>query len=179
MSEQIPLAHFDRSKPFYPLVMQYIAQLIGFKDLLARGCIGPPDIERAMENFIGTDRTETSKNLTKLLGPLELRASAHVETLKVPVDAIAKELVANHLFLINYLPISAGSVLMLAHEICKEKPAHDTGPLWEFLRIVATHQDMAANSILSMGSHGVLLNGNLLRSCRNFRTCHSSKEKME
>lgn len=34
---QVPVNHFDRSKPFYPLVTHYLAQLIGFKELLLRG----------------------------------------------------------------------------------------------------------------------------------------------
>jgi hypothetical protein len=31
--------HFDRSKPFYPLVVHYVCQLFGFKELSAHGVV--------------------------------------------------------------------------------------------------------------------------------------------
>jgi hypothetical protein len=30
--------------------------------------------------------------------------------------------------------LTAGSLLVLAHELCREEPFNDRGPLWEFLR---------------------------------------------
>jgi len=140
MNGAVPLAHFDRGKPFYPLVMQYAMQLVGFKELAVRGAVGGPDVKQAVNKVTGlsdeqsADAANLAANLEKLLGPLELRSSVRVQPLLVPVDDIAKEVVSNVWFLGNYLLLSAGSVLILAHELCKDKAAHDTGPLWEFLR---------------------------------------------
>ncbi len=39
MTTKVQKNHFDRSKPFYPLVMNYLILLIGFKDLAGRGVI--------------------------------------------------------------------------------------------------------------------------------------------
>jgi hypothetical protein len=72
MPEGIP-NHFDRSKPFYPLVMGYLVQLHGLKELLARGL---PRMERVIQ-FTSTHATteeaaEVSAQLQQLLGPLRL-----------------------------------------------------------------------------------------------------------
>lgn len=49
-------------------------------------------------------------------------------------DELGRELVANLTYLSSALMRSAGSLLILAHEISKDEPWHDQGPLWEFLR---------------------------------------------
>jgi hypothetical protein len=140
MSAAIPVAHFDRKKPFYPLVMQYAIQLVGFKELGARGTHGLPEITEAIQRLRGRDAERTfalesiEADLSELLGPLELASSARGDTIQIATNDIAKELAANHEFLIDFLLLPAGSVVVLAHELCKYKPAHDTGPLWEFLR---------------------------------------------
>jgi hypothetical protein len=137
----IPLAHFGRGKPFYPLVMQYALQLVGFKELAIRGAMGGADIKQAVNQVVGLPEQKAiaaanlAENLEKLLGPLELRSAVMgSQALLVPVDDIAKEVVSNVWFLSTYLMRSAGSVLILGHELCKDMTAHDTGPLWEFLR---------------------------------------------
>jgi len=135
----VPVAHFDPAKPFYPLVMQYVAQLVGFKELAVRGRLGPPGIEQMIASATRVSRTQSADavkfaaDLPKLLGPLELRSSITAQPLVVSVDDIAKELASNPQFLIAYCLLSAGSVLILAHELCKDKAAHNTEPLWEFL----------------------------------------------
>ena len=136
----LPVAHFDRAKPFYPLVTQYVAQLVGFKELAVRGRFGPPDIEQTITNVTAlsgkesADAAKLAADLRILLGPLQLRSSITAQPLVVPVDDIANELASNPQFSIAYCLLSAGSVLILAHELCKDKAAYDTGPLWEFLR---------------------------------------------
>lgn len=140
MSANVPLAHFDRSKPFYPLVMQYCIQLVGFKELTVRYVAGTSTLQEAICRVTrlspeqSTDAAGLAANLKKLLGPLELCSSFRAEPLKVPVDDIAQEVGSNAVFLGSHLMLSAGSVLVLAHEMCKHKSAHNTGPLWEFLR---------------------------------------------
>ena len=136
----VPVAHFDRAKPFYPLVTQYAAQLVGFKELAVRGVLGRPDIEQTIRNVTGLPRKESvdaanaAENLAKILGPLELRSSVFPMPLVVSVDDIANELASNLRSFFSYVLLSAGNVLILAHELCKDKAAYDTGPLWEFLR---------------------------------------------
>lgn len=139
MSGPIPLAHFDRGKPFYPLIMQYVIQLVGFKELGVRGLIGTPDVKQFIQKLTGigeensADVATLSMKLAELLGPLKLGSSVSTERLEVPADDIAKELVSNVQFLSKYFFLSAGNILILAHELCKDKLAHDTGLLWEFL----------------------------------------------
>lgn len=140
MNESIPIAHFDRGKPFYPLVIQYVIQLVGFKDLAVRGVIGTQDVKQVINKITGISEdnsnivAELSAKLTELLGPLKLNYSVRTERLEVPADDIAKELASNIQFLSKYFFLSAGNMLILAHELCKDKPNHDTGLLWEFLR---------------------------------------------
>jgi len=50
-----PVNHFDRSKPFYPIVMGYLFQLFGLKEMLVRGAIGKrvirmDDLEKHIQN---------------------------------------------------------------------------------------------------------------------------------
>ena len=37
---------FNRAKPYYPLVINYVSQLIGMKELLIRGVVGPRNSTR-------------------------------------------------------------------------------------------------------------------------------------
>ena len=139
----VPANYFDRGKPFYPLVMIYISQLLGLKELMVRGLIGPRkitdgDIARAaaleagsaVPDVLSTLRT----SIEKLLGPLELRSEFNGNYIIVDADEFGRELVQNHAFLLPYYIRAASSLLVLAHEITKGRPYRDTGVLWEFLR---------------------------------------------
>ena len=44
------------------------------------------------------------------------------------------EIAGNANYLLRSFMKSAGSLLIVAHEISKDNPWHDHGPLWEFLR---------------------------------------------
>lgn len=37
MDQTIPANHFDRSNPFFPIVVNYFIQLLGFKEVALRG----------------------------------------------------------------------------------------------------------------------------------------------
>jgi hypothetical protein len=141
----IPVNHFDRGKPFYPIFVSYLIQIIGFKELAARGVIGPPypnveEIVRKIDNSgaIGEaaqreiEIEEASKQLSKLLGPLQLRSEFQNNHIVVEIDDIAKDIAANADYLSSYLLLAAGHLLILAYELCKTYS--DKGPLWEFLR---------------------------------------------
>jgi hypothetical protein len=140
MNNPFQLVQFDRSKPFYPLVLNYFIQLIGFKELVIRGVLGGSDLKQAVSKITGLadekseDAAKLAIELQQLLGPLQLASSVSGTYLLLPADDIAKEFASNVLFVSNHLMLSAGSVLILSHELCKDKPAHDQGPLWEFLR---------------------------------------------
>ena len=134
---------FDRGKPFYPLIMNYVIQLAGWKELAARAFAGASDVKhlfnkqtrpQPLSKKEQTSIAEMSSNLCKLLGPLELRSEYGDNHISVDIDALARELVSNHSYLISFHMLAAGSVLILAHEICQDKPYHDEGALWEFLR---------------------------------------------
>jgi len=140
---QVPMNHFDRSKPFYPLVMHYLAQLIGIKELALRGIVGSESLEALVDRIpalgavpAGNEAkvTEVRDELRKLNGPLELRSEYQDNHITIDIDDIARDVVANHLYLLSSTLRSAGSLLILAHEISKDTPWHDTGSLWEFLR---------------------------------------------
>ncbi len=135
--------HFDRSKPFYPLVMNYTTQLLGFKELALRGVAGPREFADVVKQIpaLGqippgkeADAATVHANLRKLMGPLQLRSEYLNSTIDVDVDGMAREVAANSSYLASELMRSAGSLLILAHELNKEQAWHDHGPLWEFLR---------------------------------------------
>ncbi|MBZ0298454.1 MAG: hypothetical protein K8J31_01880 [Anaerolineae bacterium] len=135
----VSLAHFDRGKVFYPLIMQYLIQLLGQKELMIHGLTQLfSDLQQIIVVKPGSeqidDMDDFQKKLSKLLGPLEMASSILPQPLIVPVEMISRDFVENHNYLLDFTLLSAGNMLILAHELCKDKPAHDTGPLWEFLR---------------------------------------------
>lgn len=146
----VPINFFDRSKPFYPLIMNYVIFLIGFKEVALRGVIKElemksgetaepylPVIKKNILHKLSASEKEIVKieqQLSKLLGPLELKSEFQGNYIKVEVDDIAEDLCHNVLYLIKFTMNYPGSLLILAHEISKDKSWYDRGPLWEFLR---------------------------------------------
>lgn len=133
---------FDRGKPFYPLVVNYAVLLAGFKELAVRGIGGGQSLENVLSTLmLGPASSapepvvaELQKGLTQLLGPLRLRSEFINDHITINIDELARELVSNFNYLSSVLMRSAGGLLILAHEISKDSPWHDQGPLWEFLR---------------------------------------------
>ncbi|SMO60344.1 hypothetical protein [Gracilimonas mengyeensis] len=149
---EIPINHFDRSKPFYPLVMSYLLQYHGLKELAVRGVLGRRNItdtvfEKAFPELQEASSEEKGKiqnNLKTLLGPLDLKTS-HGDRIKVEADQVAKEIKSNFNYLLPHVIRSTGSLIILAHENTKGKSYRDKGPLWEFLRHcrnAATHNGL-------------------------------------
>jgi hypothetical protein len=157
MSNSVSINSFDRGKPFYPLIMNYLVLLIGFKDLPAQAALKeiekhsgvnaslnlPELMNAVLKTFsasetgtieLGRQLIEFTKGYSNLLRPLELKSEFQANRIKVKIDEIANELLNNGPYLIKFMMRSAGSLLILAHEISKNKPWHDKGPLWEFLR---------------------------------------------
>jgi hypothetical protein len=149
VSISIPINSFDRGKPFYPLITNYLVLLIGFKDLVARGAIKAIEKDSGLNatinhseftsnlmNFFSSETVakEFKQILTEFKGPLELKSEFQDNYIKVELGDIANELLYNGPYLLGFIMHSAGSLLILAHELSKDKTWHDKGPLWEFLR---------------------------------------------
>ena len=135
--------HFDREKPFYPLVTHYFIQLFGFKELALRGvggCAAVDDLAARVFCHLHPgsnseqERAEVHKKVQKLAGPLELRSEYQGNHIMIDTELLAGEVFQNHKYLLSHMMRSAGSLLILAHELSKDSAWHDCGPLWEFLR---------------------------------------------
>lgn len=132
--------HFNRAKPFYPVVMNYMVQLIGFKELALRGVVGPATVDELLARLkrqpkhANEDVELIRKGVTDLMGPLSLRCEVQSERIVVEIDDVAREIQQEHGYLLPHMLSAAGSSIILAHEFSKDRPWHDQGPLWEFLR---------------------------------------------
>lgn len=131
---------FDRGKPFYPLIINFLTQLLGFKELAVRGLVGQRPIDQVLSQLGGptvfSDEALISlrRSMEAVMGPLELRSEFLANHIKVDVDEIAKEISQNSAYLARSLLYALGGVFILAHEISKDSSWYDQGPLWEFLR---------------------------------------------
>ena len=164
-TKKVPINHFDRGKPFYPLVMNYLVQLLGHNELYIHeidqrlsqgferftnlGVIVPqikrskkivfPQQEAIVERKLATELNalresvaELSERREILLGPLRLRCDYNGKPIEINRDEIANDLVNNHTYILGFTMLTAGSLLILAYEICKTH--NDQSSLWEFLR---------------------------------------------
>jgi hypothetical protein len=128
---------FDRSKPFYPLVVHYVVLLWAFKELaahgvgeLVRGSGGVPD---EMELDHETLESILSTPFAELMPPLELASAAVSDTLSVDIAEIAQDMAMNHHYLLGQtLPSAGGALLIAAYETTKTST--DRGQVWEFFR---------------------------------------------
>ncbi len=127
--------HFDRAKPFYPLVMSYLMQLHSIKELAALGALGTKrrwDLGHLSQTEPKLDALKSAA--AKLLGPLELLVTGDDARLSVPVEFVAQEFLENHQHLILYQIQAALNVLVMAHEVTKNKEYRSIDEKWEFLR---------------------------------------------
>ena len=138
MSTTVSVNHFDRGKPFYPLIMNYLCLLHGFYELAVRGVILDVNAlpKNKIKEFVTKDPQFDIERLiksgsTELPRPLELKSNFDGNFIKVDVDKIAREVTHNVAYLGSFMMRSAGSLLILAYETTHQ--FHDKGPLWEFL----------------------------------------------
>jgi hypothetical protein len=138
-----PPCHFDRAKPFYPLVINYLSQLVGVVELAIRGIAGPMQLDELVERAIiqsGAGAESDTRSLlrqrfqTTIDAPWRLRSEMLDDYIDLPIDLIAKDIAANFEYLMPYFVTAAGIVLVMALEISKGKPWHTRDPMWEFLR---------------------------------------------
>lgn len=163
MSRSTPLPtdlSFDKSGPFYPLIVDYLILLFGVPEMLARGLVARfvPDSPRgrlvpALEDLrkrvqaacIGVPEDEGRKLLAqmeevieggrKLEGPLQLASAALSTPLEAHRDSLAVELLEDCRSKIESLKsAAAGHVLVSAHAVSSQHTDH--GLLWEFFRHV-------------------------------------------
>jgi hypothetical protein len=141
---ELPTLHsFDRSKPFYPIVLNYICQLIGLTELAVRGVAGPRDLDQmvreaqAREQALGihlSDPGVLRAWLQRTSNSRSLRCEMLNRDIGIPFDEIAQELVENYSYLAPYfISAAAGSLFVMAHQVTKGKPWRNNDPLWEFL----------------------------------------------
>src|SRR5262245_37266054 len=119
-----PVNHFDRAKPFYPLIIGYSLQWLGLKELIIRAALGARDVSQE-----AVAKGLQPELLLKLTGPLEMRSEFNGDRIGVDADAIARELLDEGLYLLPFLLRISGSLLILAYETTKDEPYKDTGPL--------------------------------------------------
>ena len=132
--------HFDRGKPFYPLVMNYLIQLHSFKILAVRGIIGSRQADEAISKLISDRFKDTDSKqvedirtvIAQLLGPLELRSEFQNNRITADTDEICQELASNSSYLLPYYFRAAGVLLVLAYYMTETY--NKKKPLWEFLR---------------------------------------------
>jgi hypothetical protein len=139
-----PLNDFDRSKPFYPLVMDFIAGYYGWLAIWSRG-IGRAAADAAERE--GTEVPEdshgvplralaASSQLPSVIKPLGLASRAQGSPIEIDHDALAAESVNESRYLMTQLPRRAENLLLLAWETthgCRTQVT-TREPLWQFLR---------------------------------------------
>ncbi|MBF8265358.1 MAG: hypothetical protein HW384_1222 [Dehalococcoidia bacterium] len=144
MIESTPLVYFDKDKPFYPLVLNYLASLHGISELLMRGLIvklkvAPGEVVKKEIKEFPKYATLLNSLPTQFPEPLALKSEFQGNSIKIDADEIASVLVTdpshirtftNHT--LGLAIMASASVLILAYETTAQY--HDNGPLWEFLR---------------------------------------------
>jgi hypothetical protein len=106
---------FDRGKPFYPLIMNFIVQLIGFKEMATQGITGRRSIDEVMSQFreqLGGSDQELAllrASIESVMGSLELRSEFSNSSIKINMDEIANEVAQNS----KYLAESLSTLLVL------------------------------------------------------------------
>jgi len=143
MTTPLP-CHFDKGKPFYPLVANYLCQLVGATELAVRGVAGPRNLDELVESTIAQERVRgisasdpgMLREKFRAFGTTwQLRSEMLNHDIGLSVDTISRELAENFAYLMPLLSgVAAGMMLVMAHEISKCKPWYTEGhPLWEFL----------------------------------------------
>ena len=141
-----PVNHFDRSKPFYPLVMNFVAAVHGWNNLFGRGVgrliAASNEDPTAINEYVASIRgpaevasVETLRDLASLpggLGGLELANRTQTSPIRIDPDEMADELVREHAHLAPQLVRASEQLVIVAWETTSTH--HTTDPLWEFLR---------------------------------------------
>lgn len=138
------LNHFDRAKPFYPLVMDFMAGLYGWLALMSRG------VGRAAANASSSEELPTTisddvpirelaaaARIASVIRPLALTSRAQGQPIEIDHDELADESFEQFPYLTSQIPRAAEHLLVLAWETTHQFRITDTqkrDPLWQFLR---------------------------------------------
>jgi hypothetical protein len=134
--------NFDRDKPFYPLVTNYFAFLVGVQDLKYRRhsqaikSMPEAEYEQALSKLQEPGRSEMAwlrqAELGNLIPQLYVPSKVLNSPVYLPSSLFEEEFRLYGAEVLRTTMRAAGSLLMLAHEMTMQW--HDTRPLWEFLR---------------------------------------------
>jgi hypothetical protein len=142
-----PLPPFDQDKPFYPLVMNFVAAIHGWNNIAARrvgqmvAATEAPDRQLReaeqglvkMQNPASLADLRDAAQLPAWIAPLQLGCRTQDEAIDVNIDHLADE--ATNL-LVSESPVlfhAAEHLLVVAREMTRDYASFDD-PLWEFLR---------------------------------------------
>lgn len=129
------LDYFDRNKPFFPYVLNYISTLHGMLEMLSRAFIGkmkeiqPKLSEDQWLEFIEsidakedykTSLKNSNLNPTLLLGHLSLKSEGKKSNIAIKIDELSSEFFSNHNYLFPFQLRAAGGLLVMCFEISKE-----------------------------------------------------------
>jgi hypothetical protein len=138
MNRPIPY-QFDPAKPFYPLVVNYVALLWGVKELAGRGlALRLRDGRQEPFEDAECERLRTA-DLRELMLRLELGSRFDGQPVPLDIDDFAREFIRDlqpNRVLIEHTLLAAGHLLILAYASPARtaRTNRDNGPLWEFLR---------------------------------------------
>jgi len=127
---------FDRAKPFYPIVISYVTQIIGFQEAYLMG------IENLSRKFFlnGVELVDDGQRTGKhgklkhaIFDPIILEITDNRLILPIDVQDVVRELHPRINVLGLYQMKAAAMHLRLAYEITKGL-RDNSNPLWEFLR---------------------------------------------
>jgi hypothetical protein len=122
--------HFDRSKLFYPFIIQYITALHGLNDLLTRGVINLAKdsyddygklLKDLEQNNLGPKLKEIlASDNRSLLFDIKLYSKSVKKYIEFDINEISKDLITNINYLAKYQVVSANSLLISTYEISKK-----------------------------------------------------------
>lgn len=141
MTASILENYFDRSKKFYPYIMQYIITYHGAVELTSRGMVKEVTklfsiygrekvIESLNINDKASDFIKKDQNLTPLLGNLSLKSNYMKRNIEIDIQGIADEVVNNHDIILKYMTKAAGILIIMCFE--ETKQLDDRSELWNF-----------------------------------------------
>jgi hypothetical protein len=143
MSANIPLYQFQRSSPFFHMVLNYQVLLLAIKEFGAAGVAlflkDLPDVE--YQEVLADARAKGNAELVEhlkavsveeLYPPLVLVSEFQDQHINIDAFATMRELGTTIGHLVDDLKLSAVSAL-LVHAYEATKKFHDKEPLWEFL----------------------------------------------
>jgi hypothetical protein len=137
--------HFDRGKPFYPLVMDFIAGLYGWLALWSRGVgLAAAEVAKREKLELGSNLKDVpiealaaAAQLPSVVKPLELSSRVQGGPVKIDHDELAAESIHEFAYLVGQAPRAAEHLLVLAWETTHRFRTGGTRgrhPLWQFLR---------------------------------------------